>query len=118
METPGEYTETLGLRSFTLRNFIEDRTGAWTYPSTFPNCEALRFATSLRTRGGCCYTPPNCEALRFATSLRKWKTPDPIKEKTLRSFTLRNFIEEYKPCLPPPAGTDCEALRFATSLRS
>ena len=24
METPGEYTETLGLRSFTLRNFIEE----------------------------------------------------------------------------------------------
>ena len=35
------------LRSFTLRNFIEDRE-TWNYAPPSPHCEALRFATSLR----------------------------------------------------------------------
>ena len=85
------------LRSFTLRNFIEDdnpvdsRLGVG-------NCEALRFATSLRnpfvrSRGT---RRRHCEALRFATSLRIPAASPWSRPPSLRSFTLRNFIEEFE----------------------
>ena len=158
------------LRSFTLRNFIEEGLpfglcGAW-----IRHCEALRFATSLRNartrsrtvcRTGHCealrfatslrivtfwvfvLSLYDCEALRFATSLRTMRPPTmaatPFRLRSftlrnfiedgllrqirhaiaiLRSFTLRNFIEDSRRV--PQAGTTiyCEALRFATSLRN
>ena len=157
------------LRSFTLRNFIEDRPRR-TGPSTPSDCEALRFATSLRNAAGVRHAHmrrAHCEALRFATSLRKpgrgrsgemdedcealrfatslrtraWEAfgrgcvlrsftlrnfieernfrPCATWQSILRSFTLRNFIEERWLAIPPSRRLpNCEALRFATSLRT
>ena len=59
----------------------------------------------------------NCEALRFATSLRSEGPRDPGTGRRLRSFTLRNFIEELGCRRIKQPGHHCEALRFATSLR-
>ena len=133
------------LRSFTLRNFIEDRPRR-TGPSTPSDCEALRFATSLRNAAGVRHAHmrrAHCEALRFATSLRKpgrgrsgemdedceaLRFATSLRTRAweafgrgcvLRSFTLRNFIEERWLAIPPSRRLpNCEALRFATSLRT
>ena len=59
----------------------------------------------------------DCEALRFATSLRSEGPRDPGTGRRLRSFTLRNFIEELGCRRIKQPGHHCEALRFATSLR-
>ncbi len=59
-----------------------------------------------------------CEALRFATSLRILAIPCHLLDCLLRSFTLRNFIEEGLHRTPGLQGENCEALRFATSLRN
>ena len=90
------FLELVGLRSFTLRNFIEESTRRSTACGR-PYCEALRFATSLRIQLPVERVSAlrHCEALRFATSLRILDVAveaghDPV----LRSFTLRNFIEE------------------------
>ena len=83
------------MRSFTLRNFIEDD-----YIITLHRkeqyCEALRFATSLRTEAVTAMGDyvGDCEALRFATSLRTNSRKRRPRNVSLRSFTLRNFIEE------------------------
>ena len=132
----------VALRSFTLRNFIEDQPISsrhtrggycealrfatslrkWRHPArdwTPPHCEALRFATSLRMVGDEVETGRlrDCEALRFATSLRSEGPHDPGTGRRLRSFTLRNFIEELGCRRIKQPGHHCEALRFATSLR-
>ena len=60
----------------------------------------------------------NCEALRFATSLRTVGFEHPAGRPRLRSFTLRNFIEDGISGCPPAVVSNCEALRFATSLRT
>ena len=63
------------------------------------HCEALRFATSLRIEHGegIDFAVADCEALRFATSLRVLVDGarfGPIER--LRSFMFRNFVEEPK----------------------
>ena len=87
---------TSSLRSFTLRNFIEDSGQNPAGDTANPHCEALRFATSLRTA--------------------RWSWT-PCRPCSLRSFTLRNFIEDYTMTDATPLMDYCEALRFATSLR-
>ena len=78
-------------------------------------CEALRFATSLRTAGWKIVrnTNTNCEALRFATSLRNHVGRLRLHDLALRSFTLRNFIEDRKIPMRTSWSSYCEALRFA-----
>ena len=88
---------TSSLRSFTLRNFIEDSGQNPAGDTANPHCEALRFATSLRTA--------------------RWSWT-PCRPCSLRSFTLRNFIEDYTMTDATPLMDYCEALRFATSLRN
>ena len=116
-----EYVDGLPLRSFTLRNFIEDLS----YPRERTARLQLRSFT-LRNfieegpsppRGS--HRRPDCEALRFATSLRMQPSGGCQPGAILRSFTLRNFIEErWKRPASTPKPSDCEALRFATSLRT
>ena len=84
------------------------------------NCEALRFATSLRIQPSAARAAPS--ALRSFT-LRNFIEESSTRTRVekvmkLRSFTLRNFIED--PFIDPydRSSRHCEALRFATSLRS
>ena len=83
------------LRSFTLRNFIEDVILlARDFIQPILRSFTLRNFIEDRTRRNA-----------------------PANSVRLRSFTLRNFIEDLRSVMARRTSANCEALRFATSLR-
>ena len=62
-----------------------------------------------------CLTVWYCEALRFATSLRILQPRYHTTTRRLRSFTLRNFIEDARP-RSPSSSTGIIAKLYASQL--
>ena len=86
------------LRSFTLRNFIEDSV-LGRLPWSGQDCEALRFATPLRSnrhRGVIIALGLRSFTLRNFIEERIFRPPACWWSALLRSFTLRNFIEDRR----------------------